>query len=256
MMMAWEGIGRWIWRDAKLRAVGLRHVNKPMSLLTWNSIAVLSGLCLGCLGATSATELDFEGIGAGLYARRDDLAVENPTASYNVKADRFGFLLSERVHPRLSLGLLGGIAATDTEGQAITDGMQLSGNYVGVYLAGTALEGQRWSIGYDASLFYQSVEDKRDGQRVELDWLESGAAVRVGLRLTAMVSLYAGPYYRSLDIDQRASGAVNATTRFSEQDSLDAVVGVALEIDPGGFIDLAVHRGASDGFILTFRRQY
>jgi hypothetical protein len=31
---------------------------------------------------------------------------------------------------------------------------------------------------------------------------------------------------------------------------------VVLEVDPGGFIDLALHRGASDGFILTFSRKY
>jgi hypothetical protein len=216
----------------------------------------LSALCLSCTGAVSASELDLEGIGAGLYVQRDDMAIESSTDSFDIQVDRFGFQLSESVHPRLSLGMLGGIAAADTEDHAITDGMQLSGNYLGVYLIGTAIERQRWRIGYEASLFYQSVDDKTDGQRVELDWLESGGAVTVGFNVSDMVSVYGGPYYRKVDIDERASGTVNATSRFSEQESLDAVLGVALETDPGGSIDLAVHRGASDGFILTFRRQY
>jgi len=227
-----------------------------MRLLAWKNIAILSGLCLFCTGAVSASEQDFEGIGAGLYVRRDDMVVEDPTASFDIQADRFGFLLSESVHPRLSLGLLGGIAAVDTKGQPMTDGMQLSGSYIGVYLVGAALDGPRWRIGYGANLFYQSAEDKVDDQRVELDWLESGATITIGFNLSAMLSAYAGPHYRNLDIDQRASGTVNATRRFSEEDVLDAVMGVVLEVDSGGYVDLAAHRGASKGFTLTFRRQY
>jgi hypothetical protein len=217
---------------------------------------LLSALCLSCAGAVSASELDLEGVGAGLYVQRDDMAIESSTASFDIQVDRFGFLLSETVHPRLSLGMLGGIAAADTEGHLITAGMQLSGSYLGVYLVGTAHDGPRWRVSYEASLLYQSLEDSMDGQHVELDWLESGGAVTVGFKVSDMVSVYGGPYYRNVDIDQRASGTVSATSRFSEQDSLDAVLGVVLETDPGGTINLAVHRGASDGFMLTFRRQY
>ena len=227
-----------------------------MKQITWKNFALLTGLCVGCTGAAAASELDFEGIGAGLYVRRDDMTIENSTTRFDVQADRFGFLLSENVRPWLSLGLLGGIAAVDTEGQAMTDGMQLSGSYVGVYLSGMAFDEPRWRIAYRASVFYQSTEDKVDSQRVELDWLESGVSVTAGFNISTMVSVYVGPHYRNLDVDQRASGTVNATARFSEDDSLDAVVGVVLEVDPGGYVDLAAHRGASDGFTLTFRRQY
>jgi hypothetical protein len=69
------------------------------------------------------------------------------------------------------------------------------------------------------------------------------------------VSLYGGSYYAVSDIDQRLRGTVNETTEFDARGET-AVIGVALEVDPGGFVDLAVHRGREDGFMLTFSRQY
>jgi hypothetical protein len=227
-----------------------------MCLFEWNKIVFLSGVCLTCASAGAASEFDPQGLEAGLYVRRDDMVIENPATSLDVRMDRLGLSLSEKVHTRLSLGLLGGIAAADITGQSVTNGMQPTGGYVGVNLVGSAFGGQHWHIGYEMSLLYQSLDDEMSGQLVELDWLESGAAVKVNFSVSDRVSLYAGPHYRNLEVDQRVRGVVSSTSSFSEQDSMEAVLGTALEVDPGGFIDLAVHRGASDGFMLAFSRKY
>jgi hypothetical protein len=88
-----------------------------------------------------------------------------------------------------------------------------------------------------------------------VDWLEYDLGLNAKVAVSEDVSLYGGSYYAVSDIDQRLRGPVNETTGFDARGTT-AVIGVALEVDPGGFIDLAVHRGTSDGFVLTFSRQY
>lgn len=222
----------------------------------WKAAALLAGLCPCWAGAAVGLGPDFDRLEAGLYARRDDLVVDGAATVLRVRIDRLGFRLSDIAHPRLSVGLLAGGAAADITGQTITNGMQPAGPYLGVAVGGAVFDGARGRVDFDVYLLYQSLDDEVSGQRVELDWLESGAALRLSVGLTAMLSLYAGPQYRNLDLDQRARGTLNATARFGESDTVDAVLGVTLETDPGGFVDVAVHRGASDGVMLAFRRRY
>lgn len=219
-------------------------------------VLILGG-CLGVAAVPATAEMDLRGYGAGLYVSRDDTGITNADGDLDMQVDRIGIRLSERVNPRLKLGLEGGIVAVDVTGQAVTDGMQLSGNFLGVSLGGTAFAGTRVGIDYRLGLSYQSAEDGAAGQKVEQDWLESELSVSLRWRSAGRVSIFAGSRLRALDLDQRMSGAVDSTASFEEQGRAQSFAGASLEVDPGGFIDLAVYRGSGgDGFALTFSREY
>lgn len=202
-------------------------------------------------------EAFFFGLSIGMHVMRDEVTIESgATGGIDARIDRIGLMISEEVHPRLSLGLIGGILSMDTSGQTLTEGMELTGSYVGVALRGIAFGAGRWRLGYELGLVYQSMEDEIDDQRVEMDWIDSNAAVTACFDITERVSVYAGSMSRNLEIDQRARGDTRSSAEFGERDSTGTILGLALEVDPGGFIDLAVHRGASDGYVLTFSREY
>lgn len=217
-------------------------------------IAVLLSTCV--MAPAPAADRDVEGLEAGLYVRRDELGVADDARQIDLRADRLGILLSETVNDDLGLGLVLGVAAVDPRGQSVTDGMQLTGNYLGVNLTGAVVGGERWRVGYELGVLYQSVDDTMGDQAVDMDWLESGASLTFSAWISNRLMLHAGPHYRTLDIDQRARGPVTASSSFNEQDSLDTVWGATLETDPGGFVDLHLYHGASDGFMLAFRRSY
>lgn len=228
-----------------------------MNLLRVRPSVLILGGCLGIAAVPAAAEMDLRGHGAGLYVSRDDAGITNADSDLDWRVDRIGIRLSERVNPHLILGLEGGIVAVDVTGQAATDGMQLSGNFLGVTLGGAAFAGARVGMDYRLGLSYQSAEDETEGQRVEQDWLESEVSVSLRWRTAGRVSIFAGSRLRALDLDQRMSGTVNSTASFEEQGRAQAFAGAALEVDPGGFIDLAVYRGSGgDGFALTFSREY
>ncbi|MGE3480959.1 MAG: hypothetical protein AB7K73_06065 [Gammaproteobacteria bacterium] len=228
---------------------------EEMSVSGWGRAAMVTGACL-CITAVPADEFDLRGYGAGLYVGRDETGIANEAAAPELQADRIGIRFSERVSGHLVLGLQGGIVTADMAGQALTGGMDLTGNFLGMDLSGTILAGGRWNLDYRMGLAYQTAKDESDGLRIELDWLESALSFTLGLAITDAVSIYAGSRFRKLELDQRASGDINETTEFAEQDRVDALAGVVLEVDPGGFIEMAVHRGAGDGFTLEFSREY
>jgi hypothetical protein len=181
--------------------------------------------------------------------------MENKAVHRDTQMDRLGILLAEPMGSYLSLGLEGGVVALDISDQPSTAGMKLTGNYLGMTVNGTVLRMRQWQLDYGMRLTYHSLEDRINGQRAEVDWLESELGMDVKVAVADGVSLYGGSYYAVSDIDQRLRGTVNETTEFDARGET-AVIGVALEVDPGGFVDLAVHRGREDGFMLTFSRQY
>lgn len=201
--------------------------------------------------------MDLRGYGASLYVSRDDTKITNSGSAFELRADRIGIRISERVNQYLRLGLGGGIVAANLSGQSVTDGMHLSGNFVGLYLGGAAFKSASGAIGYQLGWSYQSIEDESGGQRVELDWLESELSIRFRWIVSDMVFLFAGSRVRNLDLDQRASGIVNSSSNFEDHGGPQAFAGVILQVDPGGFIDLVVYHSAeSDGLSLEFRREY
>lgn len=219
-------------------------------------VLILGG-CLVVAAVPAAAEMDLRGYGAGLYVSRDDTGITNADSDLDRQVDRIGIRLSERVNPHLKLGLEGGIVAVDVAGQVVTDGMQLSGNFLGVSLSGAVFAGTRVGIDYRLGLSYQSAEDGSAGQKVEQDWLESEVSLSLSWRAAGRVSIFAGSLLRTLDLDQRISGTVDSTASFEERGRAQAFAGAALEVDPGGFIDLTVYRGGGgDGFTLVFSREY
>lgn len=228
-----------------------------MNLLRVRPLLLILGGCLGVAAGPAAAEMDLRGYGAGLYVSRDDTGITNADSDLDMQVDRIGIWLSERVNPHLKLGLEGGIVAVDVAGQAVTDGMQLSGNFLGVSLGGAVFAGARVGIDYRLGLSYQSAEDRSAGQKVEQDWLESELSFSLRWRAAGRVSIFAGSRLRAFDLDQRLSGTVDSTASFEEQGRAQTFAGAALEVDPGGFIDLALYRGnGGDGFILAFSREY
>ncbi len=209
-----------------------------------------------CPGYAAGADMDLRGLGVGLYVDRQDTEITNEQGGLELRADRVGIRLAERVNRYLRLGLEGGIVAAEMTGRGVAGALQPSGNFLGVTADGAVFGGPGGGLDYRLDLSYQSTEDESGGERVELDWWASEVSLSLRWVVSSMVSLYAGSRLGDLDLDRRVRGAAASTSTFEALDRTTAFAGLTVEVDPGGFIGLTVWHGGGDGFTLAFSREY
>lgn len=196
------------------------------------------------------------GVEAEFHIARDDYELGSGATAVQTRTTHVGIALFEAVHHNLTLGLSGGVVSSSQTGQALTSGMNLSGQYLRLALRATPVAGRRWRTGLGMGVLYQRVKDAVPEQRVELDWVEGEVTAVLALKVADALWLYAGSAYNDIQADQKARGVVNSTLEFGERDRSSTIGGVDLEVDPGGHVTLAARRGGRDGFTLQFWRVF
>lgn len=219
----------------------------------WGVAVLMAGLCPE---HAAGADMDLRGLGAGLYVDRREAGITDGQERLELRVDRVGIRLSERVNRYLRLGLEGGILAAEVAGQTVAGALRPSGNFLGVTADGAVFEGPRGGLDYRLGLGYRSTEDEAGGTRVELDWWESELSLGLRWVVASMVSVYAGSRLGDIDLDRRIRGAVDARSTFGELDRTTVFAGLIVEVNPGGSVGLTVWRGGGDGFTLAFSREY
>lgn len=196
------------------------------------------------------------GLGFDFHLARDEIALFDAAGDAETRLSRAGITLSETFSDGLSLGLLLGYASASQTGQPLTGGLRFTGNYFGVNIHGAVPAGQRLRIGLMGQLLYHWMRDDTADQRVDLDWAQADAAMTLQADLTGALTVYAGPLWSTMEVDQKARGSINATTEFANRRTTGAVYGLLFEADSRAWVGLEVRHGPFDGVALSFQRRF
>ena len=149
---------------------------------------------------------------------------------------------------------LGHITVTQT-GNPLTDGLQLSGYFVGAMLRGDVTINPAWSFELAGSYVFNNTSAEQTAQTIRSVWHELGLDAGLVYRNRAL-SVEAGAGGRIIDVDEVARGTVTQTRSY-KQDSVGHVrLGTAYWVDATGYVGIELVRGAWNGTRLLFGRQY
>lgn len=221
-----------------------------LALCLWAAHAVAADLSVG---------LPQGGMSADLHLARDEIVLQarnGGQGEVETRLSRIGIAYAEAFAPGFSMGLSGGYLSASQTGQALTGGMRLTGNYAGIDAHGTVGLTDRLHLGLDARFTYHWMDDSRAGQKVQLDWAQAELAATARVAAGGRVSLYAGPVYAVIRVDQRAQGTVAETTEFEGRRTSGWVGGVLVEVDLDGWIGAEIRQGVADGLALSFQRRF
>jgi hypothetical protein len=196
------------------------------------------------------------GFGSDLHATRDEVELESGSSTVKTRLTHFGLAISEDYGDHLALGLLGGYALASQRRQALTEGFDFTGPYAGVNLQAVLPLGRRFRVELTGQYVYQWLDDETQDQRVKLEWSQADATLNLQVDVTTAITLYAGPLYSDISVDQTAKGAVDSTTDFDGRRSTGAIYGVQLEVDPRGWVGLELRQGPMEGVALSFQRRF
>lgn len=198
------------------------------------------------------------GMAIDLHAARDEVGLRgrDDPAMPGMRLSRLGIAYAERFGDGLSVGLLGGYLSASQRGQALTGGMRFTGNYAGIGMRGLLAPADRIRVGLSAQFLYHWMDDSRDGQRIQLDWAQVDLAATLQVRLAGAVSVYAGPVYSAIRVEERARGTVDSTVEFEGRRDVGAIGGLFFEVEEQGRIGLEVRRGPMDGLAISFQRRF
>ena len=194
--------------------------------------------------------------GTDLHAARDNVDLVQGSTVAKTRLTRGGLTISESYGEHLALGMFGGYAAATQKGQDVTAGLDFKGGYAGVNLQAMAPLGRWVSTGITAQVLYQWLKDSTPTQEVKLEWWQGDALLDVEIHPTRFLTLYGGPTYTSISVDQTARGTVDATTNFDGRRKSGAVYGLRLEVDLHGWVTLEAREGPLKGVALSFQRRY
>lgn len=220
-------------------------------------------LLLLCLYPLQAMAVDlaagvpgFGGLGADLHMARDEIELTNSAAEPDTTLLRTGVTLTESAGNRLSMGLMLGYASASQTDQPLTAGMRLTGYYLGVNIHGAIPLGERLRIGLMGQFLYQWMSDNIEDQRVEMEWSQVDTALTLQAGLTKILTVYAGPLWSTIEVDQQSRGDINDTTSFENRHTTGGVYGAQLEVESQGWIAFEVRHGPLDGVVLSFQRRF
>lgn len=196
------------------------------------------------------------GFGADLHVAHDEVKLDDDSSQVKMRLTRVGLTISETYGDYLSLGMLGGYALADQKGQPLTEGLDFTGAYAGLNLQTVLPIGQRFRVELAGQFLYQWLKDETDSQRVRLGWSQGDALLDLQVDITHSITLYAGPLYSDISVDQTARGTVRSTTDFDGHRTTGAVYGIRAEVDPGGWVTLEAREGPMQGLALSFQRRF
>lgn len=196
------------------------------------------------------------GMGVDLHVARDEIDLRDAAVETEARLTRFGITLSETYTERLSMGLMLGYARATLRDQPLTAGMYFSGNYAGLNLHAEYPLAERLRIGFMGRILYHWMDERFDDQRVRLEWLQAESALTLQTDLTPYVTLYTGPLYAHIGVDQEARGIIDGANDFRAKRNTGVALGLLFEVDYRGWIGIEARSGVQDGFSLSFQRRF
>lgn len=203
----------------------------------------------------NAAAQDYTLRGVRLDAEQYDTEWQTAGVEQDTDVTRLVLVLDERPWSRVYGGLRAGYVELSRPGDPALGGLGLSGQSLGIRLGVSLIKSRRVEVFGQLDHDFLEASGGRDGQDTEFDWTET--MVRLGAVATlGSIRLTGAAYRYRVDGDLKRRGPPNATVQFDENQSTGMSAGLELQVDPTGYIGVAVERGARDGLRLSFIREY
>ncbi|OOG25198.1 hypothetical protein B1C78_07205 [Thioalkalivibrio denitrificans] len=178
---------------------------------------------------------------------------DGPTVETRV--NRVGLSIRDHVAEGLWIGLHGGYLSLSQSGNSATQGMDLSGWYLGTSARWRFLRVGAVSMNLSGRYTYHEADDRVGDQDTRYSWHQYGAGVESVIRGESL-ALRLGADYTAIDGDERARGPIRHTRSLSEDEAVTVRAALDLLVDATGRISFQVEAGARRGAGVQFARQF
>lgn len=196
-----------------------------------------------------------DGFGVAVDVRRTAMNFDYPRdETQRTGTTRIGIALYETSVPWFQPGLTIGHLRTHQSNNPATQGMDPTGQYVGLRLHSRLFDGNRVGVHGRVAYSYFDSEDERDDLTTRLRWYETELGFGGHLH-AGRFELAAGAFYRHIDGDQLTRGAEDVTRRI-DGSATGPYLQVTYWTDATGLI--AARYEAGDGYSaeITFARSF
>ena len=164
-----------------------------------------------------------------------------------------GLTLSKPINDRLVSALHLGYLDLAQPDNPVTDGLGLTGGYLGVTLGTHLYRTEHLGVRLDLGYRYSSVEDSNEETKVNLSWHELSGALKLLFSFDSL-QLSVGASRTGLDGDEKESNRQTRSIKLKSEDAYSA--GVLFWIEPTGYVGIQARRGAQEVTRLVFGRQF
>ncbi len=171
------------------------------------------------------------------------------------RMNRLGLSIHDRVGERVWVGIHGGYLELTQSGNPVTQGMDLSGWYLGASGRWRFLELGPLGLSLLGQYTYNEADDTLGDQNTRYSWHAYGAGLESALRFDA-IQLRLGADYTRVDGDEKSSGPVQRTLSLSEDETITARAALDLLVDATGRISFQVESGGRRSAGIWFARQF
>lgn len=194
-------------------------------------------------------------VGIQLDWNRYDTTLRINQTMHETRLTHATLIVYEPFRHKLYGGLrLGYVDVSQADNLAVA-GLRIDGNSLGVQLGVFLIRSKYVDISLQGDYDYLQANGGEDDQKVDFDWVETniqfGATLKLGL-----FHLSGTAYRHSIDGDQKLHSPVNTATPFSQTERTGTSAGIAIQVDPTGYVGVHAERGARKGVRLLFTREF
>lgn len=180
-----------------------------------------------------------------------DWELDNTTMESRVS--RIGLSIHEPLNGHLDSGIELGYLDLSQPDNAATEGIGLTGGYLGLHLGILLLRYQNLGLHLNLNYRYNSVEGSNDTAKASLTWHELGGGLAMSYSFERLL-LSAGIGQQAADGEERVE---NGETRRIEQEFETIYsAGVTYWVERTGYIGFQGLQGAQQSIRFTFGRQF
>ncbi len=205
--------------------------------------------------ADGSVYLSSAGLGVDAYGEHSETTFDYNGVPVETRSNRIGLSVQEYYSPWLQPGLTIGYLDVSQNNNPVTNGMDLSGEFVGISLNADALQSESFDLNLGVSYTYNQAEDNLSSQSSKLQWHEVVTSIGTRYKLDAL-HLVAGGFVQTIDGDETANGVLTSTRNFGHDDSVGAYAGIDLLVPSGGRIVIRVDSGARDNVRISFQQSF
>lgn len=194
-------------------------------------------------------DLDF-----ALELSRQALELSAADQDYTIRQSRLGLVLFDISDPVVNYGFIAGYTALDIEDDAVTAGVQPDGYHFGLTLRTQVFEQPRARL--QAHYLFQEVSDATDTDSITLSWHEWQVSASLRFALTPRSGVILGGGYSDVEADRRSSGATDDTLHLKAKTHGHGYLQLEMLFPENGRASLSITRGAQQGLVMNFSRDF
>lgn len=196
-----------------------------------------------------------EEVRVAAYGQRDELTLRSDGTETETRVGRLGVTLTGIYGPHVEGDLdLGYSELTQTTNPA-TQGMSLTGGYLGVALRLWPLRGAYLGVWLQGDYSYHAFSGSISGQSTDIDWHDRGVTAGLVVHL-GVLDLHGAVRRGRLSGEEIARGTLTYTRDLERKDETSAWAGLDLHVDAGGTIGVVVERGGRRSLGVRFGRSF